>query len=224
LQDLVEVEDWNEYGELKQHVKIVGNSNMTPVRTPAGTPSNTPSKPAAQKENTKPQPVVASTSKETEPPKSSIPEPTPITFALRQAGQEAAQKAKDNKKKPMETFSGVGKAETSKEKKIPEPVKTDASEKNTTDSLTSLQSPGSTAWKTLPASMTVPLPPPSMAKLESLQSPNSTSWKPADTNPPILSHRGSTISVASEEEIKQIEEEEAIPEESEEDDDDDDED
>ncbi|KUJ10998.1 uncharacterized protein LY89DRAFT_758673 [Mollisia scopiformis] len=125
--DLVEVEDWNEYGELKQHVKIVGNSNMTPVRTPAVTPSSTPSKPAVQKENIKPESAAASTSKETETPKSSVPEATPITLALRQVGQEAAQKAKDNKKKPMETFSGVGKAEPAKdEKAVPAPITTDS--------------------------------------------------------------------------------------------------
>lgn len=193
---------------------------MTPVRTPAGTPSNTPSKPAAQKENSKPQPAVASSSKVSEAPKSSIPEATPITLALRQVGQEAAQKAKDNKKKPIETFSGVGKAEPLKEEKnVPKPIETDASEKHTIESLTSLQSPGSTSWKT--ESMNMTTPPPSVDNLESLQSPNSTSWKPADMNPPILSHRGSTISLASEEEIKQIEDEEAIPEESEEEDEED---
>lgn len=215
------MEDWNEYGELKQHVKIVGNSNMTPVRTPVGTASNTPAKPATQKENTKPT-VPASSTKETEPSKSSIPEATPITLALRQVGQEAAQKAKDNKKKPMQTFSGVGEAEPSKEKKIPDPVKIEEGEKHTIDPLASLQPPGSTAWK-MPSKLSA-VPPPSLDKLESLQSPNSTSWKPTDTNPTILSHRGSTISEASQEEIKQIEEEEAIPEESEEDEEEDDDD
>lgn len=194
---------------------------MTPVRTPAGTPSGTPAKPVAQKENIKPEPMVVSSSKE-EPPKSSIPEATPITLALRQVGQEAAQKAKDNKKKPVKTFSGVGTAEPPKEEKaVPAPISTDSSEKHTLDTVSSLQSPNSTAWKTAPSSLAVSMPPPSMGKFESLQSPNSTMWKSADVDPPILTHRGSTISMASDEEIKQIEEEEAIPEESEEDDDED---
>ncbi len=215
----MEVEDWNEYGELKQHVKIVGDSNMTPVRTPAVTPSATPSKAAAQKENTKPEPTAASSSKEAEAPKSSVPEATPITLALRQVGQEAAQKAKDNKKKPMETFSGVGKAEPAEEKSVPTPISVDSSDKHAAGDMASLQSPNSTAWKNAPTSMVVP--PHSVDNLESLQSPNSTTWKPTDTNPPILTHRGSTISNVSEEEIKQVEDEETIPEESEEEDDED---
>jgi len=221
--DLVEVEDWNEYGELKQHVKIVGDSNMTPVRTPAATPSGTPSKTVAQKENTKPEPALASTSKQVEEPKSSIPEPTPITLALRQAGQEAAQKAKENKKKPMETFSGVGKAEAAKEEEaVPAPVSVGSSEKHTIEDNSSLQSPNSTAWKTASRSMNMTIPPPSMDKLESLQSPNTGAWKSTDVNPPILTHRGSTISTVSDEEIKQIEEEETIPEEDEDEEDDED--
>ncbi|KFY11208.1 hypothetical protein V491_07316, partial [Pseudogymnoascus sp. VKM F-3775] len=54
--DLVEIEDWNEYGELKQHVRIVGVSS-TPAR-PAGfgnpikaaaaaVPATTPAAPVA---------------------------------------------------------------------------------------------------------------------------------------------------------------------------------
>ena len=144
---------------------------------------------------------------------------------MRQAGQEAAQKAKDAKKKASETFTGVGEAkpDTEGEKtktkpsiSLPQPL----SPKHNIITPTILQSPTSTAWKSTPDST----PPPAysadeMEKLQrgSLQSPNSTSWKPTDTNPPIIMHRGSSVSSASAECIKQIEDDEAIPEEDEED-------
>src|ERR1700712_4826168 len=54
-------------------------------------------------------------------------------------------------------------------------------------------------------------------KLESLQSPTSTAWKPTDINQPVLTHRGSNISEASAEYIKQVEDECTIPEEDEDD-------
>ncbi|KAG9229586.1 hypothetical protein BJ875DRAFT_387047 [Amylocarpus encephaloides] len=155
LGDLVEIEEWNEYGEMKMHVKIVGSSNLTPLRAKEGAPSATPSSTPVAKENKKPEPVAAAA-----PPPVAIPKapesvksptndaPSAISIAMRQAGQEAAQKAKDGKKKAPETLSGVGKAEPTKEAEkaaTPAPI-TVADlplEKLSIADTTSLQSPGS---------------------------------------------------------------------------------
>ncbi|RDL38329.1 uncharacterized protein BP5553_02669 [Venustampulla echinocandica] len=235
--DLVEIEDWNEYGELKQHVKIVGVSS-TPAR-PITTTSSAPSKPPVPQEDKKsepapaaeapkaPEPSKASESSDS-PPSSSA---APISLALRQLGQEAAEKAKDIKKKAAETRSGVGKAEPAKEAEksaTPAPVTAAVSdpstEKGPVNADTILQSPTSSAWRRAPESLSRPTTPRYLSdKLESLQSPTSTAWKPTDIDRPILSHRGSSISLASAEEIKQVEQDQAIPEEDEEEDEEDEE-
>lgn len=156
-------------------------------------------------------------------------QPTSFTLAMRQAGQEAAQKAKDAKKKVTETFTGLGEAEPEKEDvekdkaaAIPPAISLTQPlpDKRNIVTPTVLQSPTSTAWKRVPgSSSTFAYSADEMEKLQrgSLQSPNSTSWKPTNTDPPILMHRGSSVSSASKECIKQIEEECAIPEEDEED-------
>ena len=148
---------------------------------------------------------------------------------MRQAGQEAAQKAKDAKKKATETFTGVGEAEPEKKdvenvgtKSVPSSISLSQplSPKHNIITPTILQSPTSTAWKSAPDSIPTPAySADEMGKLQkaSLQSPNSTTWKPTDTNPPIMMHRGSSVSSASAECIKQIEDDETIPEEDEED-------
>jgi hypothetical protein len=145
---------------------------------------------------------------------------------MRQAGQEAAQKAKDAKKKVTETFTGVGEAEP--ERKDVEKVKSAAvplsisltqplSDRHNIVTPTILQSPTSTAWKRTPeSSHTHSADETGKLQRASFQSPTSTAWKPTDTDPPILMHRGSSVSSASAECIKQIEEDETIPEEDEE--------
>lgn len=245
-QDLVEIEDWNEYGELKQHVTIV------PIAGQSVAPKAPVVKAAAKaplKENIKPEPEKKAESSEkskgVEESKPSVAAgATPIALALRQVGQEAAQKAKDIKKKIPETFSGVGQASPTKEKEqekadiveeesekkaeSPEEKQDKAAappsielptEKHEIASVESVQSPTSTAWRgAKDEKVTTPQKP--MAKLESIQSPTSTAWKPTDINTPILTHRGSTVSEASAEEIKKVEDEQTIPEEDEDEDED----
>ncbi|KAH8674597.1 hypothetical protein BGZ60DRAFT_275182 [Tricladium varicosporioides] len=225
LGDLVEIEEWNEYGELKQHVTIYPSPG-TPAKSTAPTPSTTPKPPIVQQENKKPESGVAESSKAAEQPKSPTGNaPTPISLALRQVGEEAAQKAKDSKKKGIEVLKGVGQAEPTKDG-TPKPASITlpvSSTSPTIETVASIQSPNSTAWRRGSDSRGRPTTPRhSIDKLESLQSPNSTAWKPTDIDPPILTHRGSSLSLASAEEIKQVEEEEAIPEEDDEDDSEDD--
>ena len=139
---------------------------------------------------------------------------------MRQAGEEAAQKAKDSKK-PVKTFDGTGEAPPAKvvesSTTIPPTTKSEtASEGHTIDTITLMQCPTTSAWNrahnpVAPISTTRH----SIDKLESLQSPNSTAWKPTDINASVRTHRGSDISLASTEEIRQIEKDSAIPEEGE---------
>jgi hypothetical protein len=181
-------------------------------------------------ENIKPETATAGSSKTVEPSKPATESaPSSIALALRQAGQEAAQKAKDGKKKaPVETFDGVGEAEPAKkdlEKSatIPPPIAIPdpSTEKRTVQTKAALQSPTSTAWrKAAPDGNITTARRRSIEILESMQSPNSTAWKPTDVDPPILTHRGSSISLASAEEIRQIEEECKIDEVDEEDEED----
>ena len=207
---------------------------MTPVRSAAPTPSDTPSKAPVLQENIKPETATAGSSKTVEPSNPAVESaPSSIALALRQAGQEAAQKAKDGKKKaPVETFDGVGEAEPvkkdlEKSATIPPPIAIldPSTEKRTVETKTKalLQSPTSTAWrKGAPDGNISTAQRRSIEILESMQSPNSTAWKPTDVDPPILTHRGSSISLASAEEIRQIEEECKIDEVDEEDEEEDD--
>ncbi|TAQ83795.1 hypothetical protein B7494_g7883 [Chlorociboria aeruginascens] len=217
--DLVEIEDWNEYGELKLHVTIVGEST-TPLRPKIPTPSITPSK--SLEENKKPESNPEPFKAEVKSPAGGIP--TSFSIAMKQAGEEAARKAKDSKKKPEEeTFDGTGEAEPKDLKHsvvIPPPVTglEAAFEKHTIEDNATLQSPTSTAWKRAPGSEGTSISRHTIDRIDSLQSPNSTAWKPTDVNLPVLTHKGSNVSTASAEVIKQIEDDETIEEGDEEED------
>lgn len=212
----MEVEEWNEYGELKQHIKIVPIPG-TPSGSAAPTPTTTPSKPPVAKENIKPTPIAVESSKLAQPVEKVTAELSSLSLAMKQAGQEAAQKAKDSKKKAPETLEGVGQADpagaSKKSAVIPPPVAVLDPPHNSSSDIV-LQSPGTSAWRSS-RGKSVHTPSNSINKLQSLQSPNSTAWKPSDTDGPVLTHRGSSISVASEDEIKQVEEDEKIMEEDE---------
>lgn len=168
------------------------------------------------KENVKPITSSEESAKDQEPSKTITGgQPTSFTLAMRQAGQEAAQKAKEVKKKATETFVGLGKAEPeaekdeSKSRTSPLSI-TPKTAYHTIDTATLAQSPTSTAWSWEIHGKAAGTSVQSIEKLESLQSPTSTLGDlPAPTN------RRSSISEASAECIKQIEEDETIPEEDE---------
>lgn len=102
----MEVEEWNEYGELKENLKIVPIGG-TPFGYAAATPTTTPSKaPVVVKENVKPF---------AELEEAAPPAPSSFTLAMRQAGQEAGQKAKDSKKKALVTLERVEEADPMKD-------------------------------------------------------------------------------------------------------------
>ncbi|KAL8714440.1 MAG: hypothetical protein Q9220_001773 [cf. Caloplaca sp. 1 TL-2023] len=91
--DLEEIEEWNEYGELKDKVGLnppaSASSANTPTKVPTtSTPVNTPSK-------------LASPTDGSPHPKSPSRTENPMAMAMRQAGMEAAKKAGDAKAKSL---------------------------------------------------------------------------------------------------------------------------
>ena len=224
LQDLVEIEDWNEYGELKQHIRIVPVDGPGAVKVTA-TP---PSKPAAKKFDAPAKATSSPTVKQEkdadEPKAPAGGTATAFTLAMRQAGQEAAQKAKDAMK-TVATFTGVGKAEPAKEEKSVKlaPGHIDIEPRpQMVEAITRMQDPTSSAWSQVvgkAASVNTTL---GHKESECMQSPTSTAWRPVESAPlkqydePMLIHRGSEISLVSAECIKKVEDEEMIPEEEEE--------
>lgn len=232
LQDLVEIEEWNEYGELKEHIKIY-HEGGAPTKSAAPTPSGTPSKaPTSMVQQIKtPEPAAAAESSkdvESKPPAGA--QPTSFTLAMRQVGLEAAQKAKDAKKKVTETFTGVGEAEPEKKdaekedeaKTLPPPLSLtlSLSDEHPIIAPTVQQSPKSTAWTNSPDYSATPAGSANeMGKLQrgSLQSPHSTTWKPTDLDQPASTHDGSSVSLALKESKQKVEDDESISEEDEED-------
>ncbi|KAK4230606.1 hypothetical protein QBC38DRAFT_452241 [Podospora fimiseda] len=196
LGDLVEIEEWNEYGELKQHVKIYYDEFTIPSISQAPPPQ--PPKPAAE-------PIPLMAPKAPEPLKTkSTTTTTPaagatITLPIRSIAEEAAQKAKQVQLQALRDRVHSAKSqrdEKEKEKENAAPAPPPAG----------LQSPTSTGWKA-PAAATIG---------SDLQSPTSTSWKPTDVDPPVKELHGSPIAAATKEEIEAVEKAEAIKEEEEE--------
>ncbi|POS84334.1 hypothetical protein EPUL_002412 [Erysiphe pulchra] len=132
--DIVEVEDWNEYGELKQHIKIVPVPGAPVYPITKATKPNKLNKSEISCDVTKLESSnikhigdvkkeVDETNHETEQlSKKGIEiyasDLSPTSLALRQLGKEAAQKAKENKNlknNPETKFFGVGKGEYQKQ-------------------------------------------------------------------------------------------------------------
>ncbi|KAG5915811.1 hypothetical protein E4U61_004212 [Claviceps capensis] len=123
--DLVEIEDWNEYGELKQHVKIYYDEHTIPnIHNKPPEPKKT-QKPAAKPAVAKNTPVATSKTASAAPPAPSLPKAkakpsssssTPTTtktgtkipdaesqttLPMRSVADEAAQKAKEIRLKSL---------------------------------------------------------------------------------------------------------------------------
>lgn len=94
------MEEWNEYGELKENI-----GSGAPVTSNSST--STPSKPPQSKST----PTIQTPSKINSQP-SQPSEESPLTAAMRQVGLEAAKKASDTKSKATSTKVGQSKAST----------------------------------------------------------------------------------------------------------------
>lgn len=101
--DLEEVEEWNEYGELRDNVepgpRPAASAPATPSKVPAGPSSDSLSKTPVTNPVTPSKPPPTITSTETPPRPSVSSAYSPLTTAMRQAGFEAAKKAGDAKSK-----------------------------------------------------------------------------------------------------------------------------
>jgi len=223
------VEDWNEYGELKQHVTMYYDEFTMPSKAAAS--QSTPSKaPANQKENVKPAPATPETAKFVEETKAPAGgQATSFTLAMRQVGQEAAAKAKDVKKK-VEPLVGLGTAEPEAEKKDeleeakkeavaitskdePQAEAEESEEESVSEPIATSKKKATpqTEDQELSAkpSLNVESAPHTIDTLPSVQSPNSTAWKPATTSSPapVLTYQASTVKHANPEETESEESE-----------------
>lgn len=101
--DIEEVEEWNEYGELRENVepgpRPPSSATTTPSKAPAVPSSEISSSASTTNPVTpsKPPPITSSSETPTRPSVSSTD--SPLTTAMRQAGFEAAKKAGDAKAK-----------------------------------------------------------------------------------------------------------------------------
>lgn len=99
LQDLEEIEEWNEYGELRMQVNSVEDIDSLPATSSSTaaaaepTSTSTASTPTPSAEPAAPK---QSTIKIQNPPAKEAQKDDSISVALRQAGEEAASKAKEN--------------------------------------------------------------------------------------------------------------------------------
>ena len=122
-QDLEEVEEWNEYGELKDNINASAPKAPAPA-TPTPSTANTPSKPPPSTADTSskdtpstpskaPAPLKTAPSSTDTPPRPAAPSSTdsPLTTAMRQAGFEAAKKAGDAKTKARSEALEAAKAQ-----------------------------------------------------------------------------------------------------------------
>lgn len=105
------MEEWNEYGELKEN--LAPGAAAPPISTPSA--PSTPSKPP-KPTNSPSKPLITSAT----PPQPSQPSATdsPLTTAMRQAGLEAAKKAGDAKLKARIINFGDSKASSDVLKKL----------------------------------------------------------------------------------------------------------
>ncbi|KAK4185519.1 hypothetical protein QBC35DRAFT_439218 [Podospora australis] len=215
LGDLVEIEEWNEYGELKQHVTIYydeftipakGHEPPVPVYKNANKPVAPPAAPPM------PAPKTASAATPSTPTKSSQ-ETQKMTLPIRSIAEEAAKKAKQNQLQALRD-KVHGKGNSSSPTSAPSSladataklsISDDAQKENKLPE--GLQSPTSSGWKGAAGIATTGL-------AAAVQSPTTTSWKPTDVDPPVTNLHGSVVAPASKEEIAAVERSQTIKEET----------
>ncbi|KAE8384361.1 hypothetical protein ETB97_008551 [Aspergillus alliaceus] len=95
--DLEEVEEWNEYGELKMQVNSIEDFDSIPATSTAPSTTKPESGSAASTPASEPSVPKQSTIKIQNPPAKESQKDDSITLALRQASEEAAAKAKESK-------------------------------------------------------------------------------------------------------------------------------
>lgn len=237
-QDLVEIEEWNEYGELKQHVKIYYDEftqppkgSVAPVpkyKQPANKAAHPPAAlnppPPPERKQT---PAEEAAAKVAAIAKSAAQQAAATAQSAKQSvAEEAANKAKQLRLQALRAKVQSAKKDKPEEATGEERKKKEGDDKDDTETLTNevsqlsvtttstgaaLQSPTTGAWKAAGTSGS------SIGQvLRTVQSPTSSSWKPAaETSLAEETFAGAKVASASAEEIKKVENETAIKEESE---------
>ncbi|PHH66034.1 hypothetical protein CDD81_559 [Ophiocordyceps australis] len=189
LGDLVEVEDWNEYGELKQHVKIYYDEHTIPSihdKPPEPPKPKQKKKTAAAKSVPTPPAApplaaatgaaeVAAASARSNESKSASPSDASASTAstilpIRSVADEAAQKAKQLRLKSLrEKVHGASKQpDVAKSEEAPDSAPKPGTGSETTQVSVGLQSPNSATWRGETASDSA---------RDSVQSPTSSRWR-----------------------------------------------
>lgn len=181
------MEEWNEYGELQDNV---GGGAPTKAFTPSASANVTPSKPPA---------VV---SLEDKAGKVGGGPQTPITLAMRKAGEEAARKAGDMKTQGTGSGKSIGTSSETVQKldqsaPIPPPS-------GTTDASVAI-SPEPAEGSSTSQAVETAASSTSSVEAQGLDVPKEA----------VVKHRGSNVSSASAEEIRSVEQSLAITEEDE---------
>jgi hypothetical protein len=193
---LEQIEEWNEFGELKGVIGDVPTNATSHVIAPATqTIKTTPSTAINPATATSTHPIIASATS-----KGSATVDDPAAAALRKAVFEAAATAK----KPSTTTKATTKEPLETPTKEPTPTK---------DEPNVVEPPKSPVNDENP-------PAPIARKSSSTSSTTSRQYVPEHFDPAPLTHRGSSVSVVSDAEIKEIECASAIPEEDEDEDED----
>lgn len=170
MQDLEEIEEWNEYGELRMQVNNVQALDSFPdPTTTASSAAGTPTAEGGAQSTTQPAAPKQSTIKIQSPPSKQESKDSSVSLAMRQASEEAAAKAKENKSNAINkpaaasaatsaaataaapTSSGAGPTEKEQpEKKQPEkqqPEKQQPESESATTSTTATTAPTTTTDK-----------------------------------------------------------------------------
>lgn len=213
FQDLDEIEEWNEYGELKEHIDVPQAAAITPGTSANVTPMNTPSKaPTVQAVHEK---TKLSTQSSSEPvPKPSL---TPLTDAMRRLGEEAAKKAGEKKPNSLMRASQAKDAEKApmETRTIPNDGAVVPAPSGTIEQTSA--TPGNSLAQAAAEDEESEAPAPQPSSL----SDSGTSPAELDVSlakdAPVSRYGGSNVSTASPDVIKDLEERLAIAEESEED-------
>lgn len=242
LGDLVEIEDWNEYGELKQHVQMYYDEFTQPPisqkpKTPPPRKAAVAKPPPPAADEKKQESTIASaaaaaaaaaataastaTSAITDTAAKAAETATQATLPIRSIAAEAAAKAKQ-----------MAKGTDAKKENIKSGEKAAPKADGPAEAKGEKEKPSP-----IPVPITSSSPPPALADLQSpttgawkgdapgvlvsrtVQSPTSSSWVPKDVEPPITNLHGGKVASASAEEIKAVEDAAVIKEEPEEEDD-----
>lgn len=200
LQDLDEIEEWNEYGELKQNVGALAPATHIPSS------SDTPSKAPARVESSTPTQGPASAG--------SSNSEHPLTASLRQASSEAAQKASDTKSKARTTPS-ITEPSASTLKSLDNSGPTGMRPPSGTTDAVSAQAPETGTSRVQGKADTVPISSESAAVSTSSLHAGLQSGPHEGKEQKMMQHRGSNVEVVSKEEAEELEQKALIREEDE---------